>query len=441
MTFMKTQERKKVCVIGGGPSGLMCAIESAKNGAHVTLFEGNRSNKILECDKCFDNAYLGKKLLITGKGRCNVTNFCTNEEFLKNVPVNPKFLYTSLGYLSTQDLMDFFENAGTRLKVERGNRVFPASDKSVDILNALKENIKSLGVKVINRKIAKIITKDGKFSSVVDENGACYDFDACAICTGGLSYSVTGSTGDGYKFAKETGHRIVEQTPSLVPLEVKGDVCKNMQGLSLKNVQVTVIDNQKNKKVFSGFGEMLFTHFGLSGPLILSASSHMRNMSDGRYSVLIDLKPSLDEKTLDTRLLSDFHKYINKNLDNALCDILPSKLILPFIQMCNLSKMDKPNSVTKEQRRIMVQTLMCMKFDVSGFRPINEAIITSGGVSTKDINPSSMMSKIVKNLYFAGEVIDIDAYTGGFNLQIAFSTGALAGFNMARINDEKSEEN
>lgn len=439
MTFMRTQERKNVCVIGGGPAGLMCAIESAKNGAAVTLFEGNRSQKKLECDKCFDNAYLGKKLLITGKGRCNVTNFCTNDEFLKNVPVNPKFLYASLKHMSPTDLMDFFENAGTRLKVERGNRVFPSSDRSIDILNALKESIKEQKITIINKKITKIINKNGSFCSVVDEDGTIFDFDACAVCTGGLSYPVTGSTGDGYKFAKETGHTIVDQTPSLVPLEVKGDVCKSMQGLSLKNIQVTVLDNQKNKKIFSGFGEMLFTHFGLSGPLILSASSHMRNMSDGRYSVLVDLKPSLDEKTLDTRLLSDFEKHINKNLDNALCDLLPSKLIVPFIKMCNLSVTDKPNSITKEQRRQMVQTLKSMRFDVSGFRPVSEAIITSGGVSTKDINPSTMMSKIVNNLYFAGEVIDVDAYTGGFNLQIAFSTGALAGYNMANT-DKNTEE-
>ncbi len=435
---MKTQERKKkVIVVGGGPAGMMCAIWAGKNGADVTLYEKNRSERIYSSENYFDNAYLGKKLLITGKGRCNVTNNCSIEEFLSNVPVNPKFLYTAINYLTPQNLMDFFETSGVCLKTERANRVFPTTDKSLDILNALKLQLRENSVKIVNKRIIEINIKDSGFESVTDEDKNRIYADACVVCTGGISYPITGSDGDGYVFAEKTGHKMVQPKPSLVPLVITEFDCSQMQGLSLKNVTLTVRDNHKKKVVFREFGEMLFTHFGISGPLVLSASSVMRNMEPDKYTVVIDLKPNLDEKTLDNRVLSDFEKHINKNLDNALADLLPSKLIEPFLKMCSLSRFDKPNSLTKQQRRIIVETLKNMKFSVYGFRPVKEAIITSGGVSVKDINSSTMESKKIKGLYFAGEVLDVDAYTGGFNLQIAFSMGALAGVCCAK---EKSED-
>ena len=424
---MKNQEnRVKVCVIGGGAAGLMAAITAAQNGACVTLFEKNKSQKVMESERFYDNAYLGKKLLITGKGRCNVTNDCTLDEFLKNVPVGSKFMYASFNSFTPQDVMDFFVKGGTPLKVERGNRVFPTSDKSIDILRVLKNKLFENNVKVINKKVASVTAEDGVFRSVVLEDKTEMYFDRCIVATGGASYPQTGSDGDGYRFAQRLGHTIKELKPSLVPLVSHDKACRDMMGLSLKNVTLSVIDNKKNKVVFKEMGEMLFTHFGMSGPLVLSASSHMREMSEARYTVSIDLKPSLDEKTLDARLLSDFSKYINKNMDNAMGDLLPSKMIVPFLNKCGIRKEQKPNSITKEERRTILETLKAFKIDIHSFRPVDEAIVTSGGVSTKEINPSTMESKIVSGLYFAGEVIDVDAYTGGFNLQIAFSTAHLA---------------
>lgn len=431
MTCMKiTENNVKVAVVGGGAAGMMAAIAAAEKGADVTLFEKNKSEKILDKEKFFDNAYLGKKLLITGKGRCNVTNACTLEEFLANVTVNSKFLYASYNGFPSEKTMEFFQKGGTELKIERGNRVFPVSDRAIDILKVLKQKLRENGVRVVNKKINDIIVRDGAFFAVEtqDKNEIC--FDKCIICTGGASYPVTGSDGDGYAFGKKAGHTIKEINPSLVPLTSKDKCCRDMMGLSLRNVVLTVVDGEKKKPLYKEMGEMLFTHFGVSGPLVLSASSHMRSMSDGRYTVCIDLKPSLDEKTLDARLLSDFAKYSNKNMDNAMSDLLPSKMIVPFLNKCGIPKEQKTNTLSKEQRRTILETLKCFKVEISGFRPIEEAIITSGGINVKEINPSTMESKIVKNLYFAGEVLDVDAYTGGFNLQIAFCTGYAAGSNI-----------
>ncbi len=430
---MKNQESKiRVCVIGAGAAGMMAAITAAENGADVTLFEKNKSQREMESERFYDNAYLGKKLLITGKGRCNVTNDCTLDEFLKNVPVGSKFMYASFNSFTPQDVMDFFEKGGTHLKVERGNRVFPVSDKSIDILKVLKNKLFENKVKIVNKKITSVNSENGVFTSVTVDGKTQMEFDRCIVATGGASYPQTGSDGDGYRFAEKLGHTIKEIKPSLVPLVSHDKACRDMMGLSLRNVTLSVVDNKKNKVIFKEMGEMLFSHYGMSGPLVLSASSHMREMTEGRYTVSIDLKPSLDEKTLDNRLLSDFSKYINKNMDNAMSDLLPSKMIVPFLNKCGIRKEQKPNSLTKEERRKILETLKAFKVDIFGFRPVDEAIITSGGVATKEINPSTMESKIVSGLYFAGEVIDVDAYTGGFNLQIAFSTAHLAALNASQ---------
>lgn len=432
MMYMKNQENKiKICVVGGGAAGLMAAVIAAENGASVTLFEKNKSQKIMDSEAFFDNAYLGKKLLITGKGRCNVTNDCPLDEFMKNTPVGGKFMYAAFNSFTPQDCMDFFEKGGTHLKVERGNRVFPTSDKSIDILRVLKNKLYENNVKIINKKVTEIVAENGEFTSVILDDKTEMYFDRCIIATGGASYPQTGSDGDGYRFAEKLGHTIKEIKPSLVPLVSHDKTCRDMMGLSLRNVTLSVVDNKKNKVIFKEMGEMLFTHFGMSGPLVLSASSHMRDMSENRYTVSIDLKPSLDEKTLDARLLSDFNKYINKNMDNAMSDLLPSKMIVPFLNKCGIRKEQKPNSLTKEERRIILETLKGFKVDIHSFRPVDEAIITSGGVALKEINPSTMESKLVSGLYFAGEIIDVDAYTGGFNLQVAFSTAHLAGQHAA----------
>ncbi len=431
---MKTAEAKKykVAVVGGGASGLLCAGLCAEwlYDGKVALFEKNKSQKQLATERFFDNAYLGKKLLITGKGRCNLTNLCTMEEFIKNVPGNGKFLFSAFGTFPPEKVMDFFENLGVALKVERGNRVFPVSDKALDILNALKRNIKNKGEKcnVINREIKEIIKAENGFE-IRDSFGDCYLSEKVVVCTGGVSYPVTGSTGDGYEFAKRLGHTVTDLRPSLVPL-VCSDAClQNLCGLSLKNVRLTVSETDekgKIKKIFTEMGEMLFTHFGISGPLVLSASAHMRKMGKCKYSASIDLKPALDEKTLDARILSDFDKFINKNLDNALAELLPKSMIPVVIQKAGLSPDMKPNSISKVMRRELLATLKDFSFSIDGFFSIDQAVVTSGGVKTSEINPSTMESKFVQGLYFAGEVIDVDAYTGGFNLQIAFSTAYLA---------------
>ena len=424
-----------IAIIGAGAAGLMCACEaSGKTGVKVTLFEKNKSEKKLKTEEYCDNAYLGKKLLITGKGRCNVTNACTTDEFMKNVTVNSKFMYAAYNAFPSEKTMEFFENSGTKLKIERGNRVFPESDKAIDILRVFKQKIKDNGVCVLNREITNIVKCEDLFE-IFDEEGNKYTFDRVVVCTGGMSYPQTGSTGDGYKFAQSLGHTVKEIVPSLVPLECyKADVCSEMAGLSLKNVKLTVVDKNKKKAVYSNLGEMLFTHFGISGPLVLSASAHMKKFDPDKYRADIDLKPALDLQQIDAKLVKLFEANSNKNLSNVLCDMLPKSMTEEFCVYCGLDPDTKPNSINRAARRTIAEAFKCFSFDISAFRPVSEAIITSGGINVKEINPSTMESKLVKGLYFAGEIIDVDAYTGGFNLQIAFSTAYLAAKNCTIIN-------
>ena len=408
----------KVIVIGGGAAGLFAAISAAENGADVTLFEKN--------DRC------GKKLRITGKGRCNLTNDCSTQEFLTNVPTNPRFLYSALDCFDTQDTKDFFENEGVPLKTERGKRVFPVSDKAEDIVKALTSACADRGVKTVHEKVValNIDEKENKIRGVCTESSE-YEADAVIICTGGMSYHRTGSDGDGYRFARSVSHTVTHLLPSLVPIVCAGKLCPSLQGLSLKNVSLKITDKTSQKEIFSDFGEMMFTHFGITGPMVLSASAHIPDIASGRYEASIDLKPALDEKTLDARILSDFAKYANRDLINSLDDLLPKKLISPIISLSKIDPRKKTNSITREERKALIGVLKSLRLSLIGFRPIDEAIITKGGVSTSEINPKTMESKKCKGLYFAGEVIDLDAYTGGFNLQIAFSTGRLAGQSAA----------
>ncbi len=408
---MTNPESKKIAIIGGGAAGMMAAITAARAGGEVTLFERN--------DR------LGKKLRITGKGRCNVTNNCDLQEFLSNVPVNSRFLYAALNRFGTDATMAFFEEAGVPLKTERGKRVFPVSDKAEDVVSALKEQCRMAGVRVIYDRVRGLIIEDGVIKGV--SAGKNYDFDAVIVCTGGKSYPRTGSDGDGYEFAKAAGHTVTKILPSLVPIVEDGRLCAAMQGLSLKNVQLTIVEKTSGKAVFRDFGEMMFTHFGLTGPLVLSASAHIHDIERGKYLAEIDLKPALDEKTLDNRILSDFAEFKNKDFANSLGKLLPQKMIDTAVRQSGIAPDKKVNSVTKEERATLVHLLKHFTVPLLGFRPIDEAIITSGGVSVKEINPKTMESKLVAGLYFAGEVIDVDAYTGGFNLQIAFSTAVLAG--------------
>jgi predicted Rossmann fold flavoprotein len=405
-----------VAVIGGGAAGLMAAISAAKMGAEVTLFEKN--------DR------FGKKLAITGKGRCNVTNDCTVEQFLQNVPTNPRFLYSALGRFDTADTKDFFESAGVPLKVERGRRVFPISDKADDIVKALVREARAAGVKTAFEKVLSVDSADGKIIGITTDK-ASYTTGAVIICTGGKSYPRTGSDGDGYAFAKALGHTITPLLPSLVPMTSQSKLCPALQGLSLKNVSLSIVDKASGKEVYSDFGEMMFTHFGLTGPMILSASAHIPDAPSGKYEAHINLKPALDEKTLDARIIADFNKYANKDFVNALSDLLPQKLIPVVISLSGIDARKKVNSITKEERHALSDVIRCLRISISGFRPINEAIVTKGGVAVKEISPKTMESKLCRGLYFAGEVIDVDAYTGGFNLQIAFSTGVLAGESAA----------
>ena len=418
MTSMtpSADNQRHVAVIGGGAAGLMAAITAAESGATVTMLERN--------DR------LGKKLRITGKGRCNLTNDCDRNEFLANVPTNPRFLYTALARFSTADTKDFFEGLGVRLKTERGKRVFPQSDRASEVVSALERRCRELGVHILHKRVQNIITQDGRATGVMTSDSVI-DADAVIVCTGGRSYSVTGSDGDGYRFAERLGHTVIAPTPSLVPIVSKGRLCPSMQGLSLKNVSLRIVNTENGRTVYEDFGEMMFTHFGLTGPLILSASAHLSDIASGKYEARIDLKPALDERTLDARIRSDFDKYRNRDLINALSDLMPQKMIEPFIGLCGIDPRKKIHSVTREERARMVKTLKSMTVPLHGFRPIEEAIITRGGVSVKEISPRTMESKLVKGLYFAGEVLDVDAYTGGFNLQIAFSTAVVAGENAA----------
>ena len=402
----------KIAVIGGGAAGMMAAGTASLYGADVTIFEST--------DR------LGKKLAITGKGRCNVTNNCDIEEFLSNVTKNPRFLYAALSAFSTEDTINHFESLGVNLKTERGKRVFPVSEKAIDIVNALRSY--SSAANVIYKKVTSIKSSEGGF--VVTAGAKDYSFDKVIIATGGKSYPLTGSDGSGYKLAITLGHSVTELIPSLIPLESDSPICRDMQGLSLKNVKVSIKDKAE-RIVYTDFGEMMFTHFGVTGPLILSASAHLRDMDISKLRLSIDLKPALDEKTLDQRLLSDFSKKANKDLINSLGDLLPSKMIEPFISMCGIDERKKVNSITKEERKIILSNLKNFEIPLVGLRPIEEAIVTSGGVDVKEITPKTMESKLCGGLYFCGEVIDVDAYTGGFNLQIAFSTGYLAGKSAA----------
>lgn len=398
-----------IIVIGGGAAGLMAAISAAEAGASVTLIEKNKD--------------LGKKLRITGKGRCNVTNACDIEDIFKNIPTNHRFLYSAIYGFSNYDVMDFFESLGVPLKTERGERVFPVSDKAADIVNALKNKALSLGVKIVTDNVKSILDENNCVKGVKTEKGTFFG-NSVILATGGKSYPQTGSDGSGYALSENLGHSITTIKPALVPVETVEDT-SSLMGLSLRNIQLTVLD-KNGKKKYSDFGEMLFSHYGMTGPTVLSGSSHMGDNPEG-MKIEIDLKPGLDEAALDKRLLRDFEKYLNRNFENALSDLLPSKMIPYIIERTGIDKYKKVNSITKEERKALLDSLKHLSFTVKKYRPVAEAIVTSGGVNVKEINASTMESKIVKGLYFAGEVIDVDAYTGGFNLQIAFSTGHLAG--------------
>ena len=417
MTYMTNQgiEQRRIAVIGGGAAGMMAAVAAADMGAEVTIFEKN--------DR------MGKKLRITGKGRCNVTNDCDQEEFLRNVPTNPRFLYGALNRFSPADTKLFFEALGVPLKTERGKRVFPCSDKAQDIVDAMVKACRDRGVKTVHRNVTELVFSDGRVTGV--KAGEQFDFDAVIVCTGGLSYRQTGSDGAGYRFAEAAGLSVTGRIPSLVPLVSRSSMCPRMQGLSLKNVALTVFDKEKNKPVYDDFGEMMFTHFGMTGPLILSASAHIPDAETGRYEAHIDLKPALDKKTLDARLLHDFGEFTNRDFANALDKLLPQKMIPVIVELSGIAPQKKVNSVTREERGRLCDLLKCLVIPIDGFRPINEAIITKGGVDVRGINPKTMRAKDVEGLYFAGEVLDVDAYTGGFNLQIAFSTAVVAGESAA----------
>ena len=405
-----------VAVVGGGAAGMMAAIHAAGMGAQVVLYERNER--------------FGRKLRITGKGRCNLTNHCTRDEFFANIPGDARFLFSAWSRFDSGETERFFEELGVPLKVERGNRVFPVSDKATDVVDALVRECRARGVEMRQGRVESLIVENSAVRGVIYGGKPCYHA-AVIVATGGASYPLTGSTGDGYRFARDAGHSIVKPTPSLVPLVENGRFCASVQGLSLRNVALTVVDCTSGKQVFSDFGEMLFTHFGLTGPLVLSASAHLSEMARGRYRILIDLKPALDEKTLDARLLADFEKYKNKDFLNALCDLLPQKLIAPVVELSGIDGRKKVNAVTKEERHRLLALLKGLPISIAGFRPIEEAIVTKGGVALGEVSPRTMESKKAKGLYFAGEVLDLDAYTGGFNLQIAFSTAVLAGESAA----------
>ena len=405
--------KEKVIVIGAGAAGLMAAGTAAERGFDVLLIERN--------DK------VARKVMITGKGRCNVTNNCNLiNDLIANVPTNGRFLYGAFSKFMPSDTIDFFEDMGVPLKVERGERVFPVSDKAVDIVDALNAYSQDAGVKRIKGRVTELIIDDGRVRGVKTDDGEAYPADKVIVATGGKSYPLTGSTGDGYELAKQAGHTIVDLKPSLVPLNCHEGFCMDLQGLSLRNVEITVMDMDSYKEVYKDFGEMLFTHFGVSGPLILSASAHMKNMRERKYEIHIDLKPALSYEQLDKRIQRDFLENANKNFINALDALLPKKIVPIIVRLTGIKPSTKVNQVTKEMRAKLVNTLKDLKVTVMSFRPIEEAIVTSGGVSTKELDPKSMESKLVSGLYFAGEVIDVDAYTGGFNLQIAFSTGMCA---------------
>ena len=411
----------KVIVIGGGPAGMMSAISSAENENDVTIIEKMQS--------------LGRKLLITGKGRCNITSSLDMDEFIKNIPGNGMFLYSAFKNYTNQDIIKLLKEEGLEVKEERGNRIFPVTDKSLDVLKCFEKKLKSLNVNIIlNTKVKEILVEDNIVKGVKTEK-EIINADKVILATGGKSYPLTGSTGDGYVMAQKLGHTVTKINPSLVPLEAfDKETCKNLQGLSLKNVQIELIDKNKNKVIYEDFGEMLFTHFGVSGPTILSSSAHLvryKNIqqlfNENKISLKIDFKPALSEEKLNDRILRDFNEEKNKMFRNSLDKLLPQKLIPTIIKISGINPNKKVNEITKIERKNLVKLLKNFEITIKGFRSIDEAIITSGGIKIKEINPKTMESKIIKGLYFAGEIIDVDAYTGGFNLQIAYSTGYTAG--------------
>ena len=418
----------RVIVVGGGPSGMMSAIASAEKKNEVILIEKMNS--------------LGRKLLITGKGRCNITSSLDMDEFIKNIPGNGKFLYSAFKNYTNLDIINFLRNQGLQTKEERGNRVFPITDKSQDVLNCFMKKLKELNVKIIyNTEIKEIlideINNTKKAKGVKTNKGIVYNAEKVIIATGGKSYPLTGSTGDGYKMAENIGHHITKIKPSLVPLNIlEINICRNLQGLNLRNTKIKILDKENSKTIYEDFGEMIFTHFGISGPIILSSSAHLvrykdikEKLKNNKIEILIDLKPALSEEKLDHRILRDFSNLKNKQFKNSLNDLLPNKLIDVIINRSGINPEKRVNEINKNERKDLVKLLKNFNLTIKGFRPIEDAIITSGGIDIKEINPKTMESKLVNNLYFAGEIIDVDGYTGGFNLQIAYSTGYTAGVN------------
>lgn len=407
-----------VIVVGGGAAGMFAAIVAAKNGHQVTLYEKNEK--------------LGKKIFITGKGRCNITNAADMEELFDAVVTNSKFLYSSFYGYTNQNVIDFFEDAGVPVKIERGNRVFPISDHSSDVIRALEREMKKVGVKVcLNTEVKSVEAEKGKFDKVVLKDTTTQTADACIVATGGLSYRSTGSTGDGFRFAENVGHKVTQCFPSLVPMETKEPWICELQGLSLRNVEAKILDGKK--ELYKDFGEMLFIHFGVSGPLIISASSYVgkkfmdKNGQKKELTLEIDLKPALTEEQLDQRVLRDFEENHNRQFKNAITKLFPTKLIPVMLELGGIDPEKKVNSIEKEERKQFVHLIKHFRMTLTGLRDYPEAIITKGGVNVKEIDPGTMESKLVKGLYFAGEVLDLDALTGGFNLQIAWSTGYAAG--------------
>lgn len=406
-----------VIIIGGGAAGMLAGIFTARNGHNVSIFEKNEK--------------LGKKLFITGKGRCNLTNAGDNEELLNSVVTNKKFMYSSFNGFSNYETMGFFSELGLDIKVERGNRVFPESDKSSDVLNCLIRELNKLNVKLnYNSNVTELITENGCFKGVKTKNGKVIEGDFLIVATGGNSFQLTGSTGDGYKFAKSLGHRVTDILPALVPFNTKEEWIKELQGLSLRNVKVSVYDDKK--EIYSDFGELLFTHFGVSGPTVLSASSFVaKKIKEKELKMVIDLKPALTFEQLDERIIRDFTEEKNKQYKNALDNLLPKKMIPVVIELSKIQENKKVNEISREERQNLVNLIKNLEFTLLGLRGFNEAIITQGGVDVKEVNPSTMESKLVKNVYFIGEVLDVDAVTGGFNLQIAWSTAYAAAQNIS----------
>ena len=404
----------KVIIIGGGAAGMLAAYQAAKCGNDVSLYEKNEK--------------LGKKIFITGKGRCNVTNACEVEELLDHVVTNKEFLYSGFYSFTNNAMMELLEELGCPLKVERGNRVFPVSDHSSDVIAALQRGLRKENVDIyLNTTVKKILSEDGTVTGVRLASGDTVKADKVIVATGGMSYQTTGSKGDGYDFARKAGHKVTKLTPALVPFEIKEDFCKQLMGLSLRNVAVKMTAD--GKKIYEDFGEMLFTHFGISGPVVLSASSYIGKYQGKELKFMIDLKPALNKDQLDHRVLKDFNKALNKDFVNSLDNLLPKKLIPVIVELSGIPEHKKVNEITKKERETLVSLLKRLELTITGVRGFKEAIITQGGVNVKEIDPGTMESKKVKGLYFAGEVLDLDAVTGGFNLQIAWSTGYLAGMN------------